>query len=37
VSGPTPFRGDPPITPALIRDHNLTDDEYGRIEAMLVR
>jgi len=37
VSGPTPFRGDPPITPALIRDHNLTDDEYRRIEAMLGR
>ena len=35
--GPTPFPGDPPITPALVREHNLTPDEYGRIEAMLGR
>ncbi len=28
---------DPPITPALVREHNLTDDEYRRIEAMLGR
>jgi len=40
VSGglpPTPFPGDPPITPALVREHNLTPDEYGRIEALLGR
>ena len=34
---PTPFPGDPPITPALVREHNLTPDEYGRIEALLGR
>ena len=34
---PTPFPGDPPITPALVREHNLTDEEYRRIEAMLGR
>ena len=33
----TPFPGDPPITPALVREHNLTDEEYRRIEAMLGR
>ena len=33
----TPFPGDPPITPALVRDHNLTAAEYRRIEAMLGR
>jgi len=40
VSGglpPTPFPGDPLITPALVREHNLTPDEYGRIEALLSR
>ncbi len=34
---PTPFPGDPLITPALVREHNLTPDEYGRIEALLSR
>jgi phosphoribosylformylglycinamidine synthase subunit PurL len=34
---PSPFPGDPPVTPALARDHNLTDDEYRRIEALLGR
>jgi len=29
--------GDPPITPELIREHNLTPEEYARIEAMLGR
>jgi len=29
--------GDPPITPQLVRDHNLTAEEYRRIEAMLGR
>ncbi len=33
----TPFPGDPPITPALVRDHNLTAAEYRRIETMLGR
>jgi len=37
VTPPTPFPGDPPITPELVRDHNLTDEEYQRIEAMLGR
>ena len=32
-----PFPGDPPITPELIREHHLTDDEYARIEQMLGR
>lgn len=35
--GPSPFPGDPPVTRALIREHNLTDDEYARIEALLGR
>ena len=35
--GLTPFPGDPPITPVLVREHNLTPDEYRRIEAMLGR
>src|SRR5690348_9388149 len=34
---PTPFRGDPPITPQLVREHHLTDDEYARITALLER
>ena len=34
---PTPFPGDPPITPQLVRDHNLNDAEYGRITALLGR
>jgi phosphoribosylformylglycinamidine synthase subunit PurL len=33
----TPFPGDPPITPELVREHHLTDEEYGRIEALLGR
>jgi phosphoribosylformylglycinamidine synthase II len=37
VSGATPFPGDPPITPALVREHNLTEEEYRRIEVMLGR
>ena len=35
--GATPFPGDPPVTAALAREHNLTADEYRRIEAMLGR
>jgi phosphoribosylformylglycinamidine synthase II len=37
VTQATPFPGDPPITPELVRDHNLTAAEYRRIEAMLGR
>jgi len=33
----TPFPGDPPVTPALVREHNLTPDEYTRIEKLLGR
>jgi phosphoribosylformylglycinamidine synthase subunit PurL len=36
-TAPTPFLGDPAITPELVREHNLTDDEYGRITALLGR
>jgi len=34
---PTPFPGDPPITPQLVREHNLTDAEYKRITTLLGR
>src|SRR5437870_817017 len=34
---PTPFPGDPAITPQLVREHNLSPEEYRRIEAMLDR
>src|SRR6059036_1049429 len=34
---PTPFPGDPPITPHLVREHNLTDAEYERITTLLGR
>jgi phosphoribosylformylglycinamidine synthase len=34
---PAPFPGDPPVTPALAREHNLTGEEYGRIERLLGR
>src|SRR5439155_5974 len=34
---PSPFPGDPPITPQLVREHNLTDFEYGLITALLAR
>src|SRR5437660_1362940 len=37
VTRALPFPGDPPVTPQLVRDHNLTDEEYGRIEALLGR
>ena len=32
-----PFPGDPAITPQLVHEHNLTDEEYGRITALLGR
>ena len=34
---PTPFPGDPPITPQLVHEHNLTDAEYERITTLLGR
>jgi phosphoribosylformylglycinamidine synthase II len=34
---PTPFPGDPAITPQLVREHNLTDAEYERITTLLGR
>lgn len=34
---PTPSPGDPPVTPQLVQEHNLTSAEYARIEAMLGR
>ena len=37
VRGVTSFPGDPPITPTLVRDHHLTDEEYARVLAMLGR
>src|SRR5213596_4152647 len=37
VTRALPFPGDPPVTPQLVRDHNLSPEEYRRIEAMLDR
>ena len=34
---PATLPGDPPITPDLVREHNLTDLEYSRIETLLGR
>src|SRR2546430_2789357 len=34
---PTPFPGDPAITPELVREHNLTEPEYERITTLLGR
>ena len=34
---PATLPGDPPITRQLIREHNLTDLEYTRVEALLGR
>ncbi|HTH63291.1 MAG TPA: phosphoribosylformylglycinamidine synthase subunit PurL [Gemmatimonadales bacterium] len=34
---PATLPGDPPITRELVREHNLTEEEYARIEAMLGR
>ena len=36
-SAPGAFPGDPPITPELVRQHQLSPAEYGRIEALLGR
>jgi phosphoribosylformylglycinamidine synthase len=32
-----PLAGEPPVTDALVREHNLTPAEYGRIRAILGR
>jgi phosphoribosylformylglycinamidine synthase len=32
-----PFPGDPAVTPQLVQEHNLTPEEYARIEALLGR
>lgn len=37
VASVLPRPGDPPITPALVREHNLTPGEYRRIRAVLGR
>jgi len=34
---PTPRPGDPVITPALVAEHGLTEDEYARLLALLGR
>ncbi len=34
---PRPLPGDPPITPARVREHGLTIEEYERIERLLGR
>jgi phosphoribosylformylglycinamidine synthase II len=34
---PATLPGDPPITPELVREHNLTDMEYTRVVALLGR
>jgi phosphoribosylformylglycinamidine synthase II len=36
-SAPAPRPGDPKITPALVAEHGLTDDEYRKVVAMLGR
>ncbi|MEP7087066.1 MAG: phosphoribosylformylglycinamidine synthase subunit PurL [Gemmatimonadota bacterium] len=37
TSAPTPRPGDPVITPALVAEHGLTEDEYGGLVALLGR
>ena len=37
ISAPTPRPGDPGITPALVAEHGLTEDEYARLVALLGR
>ncbi len=36
-SAPQPFPGDPPLSPAVIKQHKITDDEYARITRTLGR
>ncbi len=37
MPAPHAFPGDPPITPALVKSHKLTTDEYARIQKALGR
>jgi len=37
TTGATPRKGDPTITPALVAEHGLTNDEYDRLVNMLGR
>ena len=37
MTAPAPFRGDPAVTPALAREHHLTDVEYAQVLALLGR
>ncbi|MBI4501132.1 MAG: phosphoribosylformylglycinamidine synthase subunit PurL [Gemmatimonadetes bacterium] len=37
VTHAEPFPGDPPVTDELVREHNLNQEEYARIRAMLGR
>lgn len=37
ATAPRPLPGDPPVTPALVREHGLTPEEYTRIERLLSR
>ncbi len=37
MSAPTPRAGDPPITPDLVRDHGLSEDEFERIREIMGR
>ena len=34
---PQPLPSDPEVTPALAREHGLTDDEYGKVQEVLGR
>ena len=34
---PLPRPGDPKVTPALVREHGLSDDEYRRVQDILGR
>jgi phosphoribosylformylglycinamidine synthase len=36
-SAPLPFPGDPPLSPALIKQHKLSEAEYARVERTLGR
>ena len=37
TTAPNPRPGDPDITPALVAEHGLTEDEYARLVALLER
>src|SRR5689334_11052406 len=36
-SAPPPFPGDRPVTPALVKEHKISEDEYARIQQHLGR